>query len=184
LCAECSIAEQHAVLTALLSKRLVLPKLRDAEERAAVFRWIAGFLLAHFMELRMHALVWNKIALLVTVDVEKKDEQGDGQEEATASGLETHWDRARPDLGMGVLIPLGVDSMELLDYLYERVDELERALDAFDAKNSKGKRRERKHTSPDDSGRDFRGADNSKRRPRPRRAHFYEQELASLYQRK
>lgn len=178
------------MLTALLNKRLFLPKLRDAEERAAVFRWIAGFLLAHFMELRLHALVWNKIALLVTVDAEKKCHQGDedDDEESTASGLEVQWDRERPDLGMGVLIPLGVDSMELLDFLYERVDELERALDSFETRNSRAKSsrtRTRESASPVDSGRSSRGgAEKSERPPRPRRSHFYEQELASLYRRK
>ncbi|TYZ57521.1 hypothetical protein PybrP1_007695 [[Pythium] brassicae (nom. inval.)] len=107
--------EQHAVLMSLISERLRLPKLQTAEQRQVVFNWIANFLLMHFLELRLHSLVWNKVTLLVTID-------------ESVARPEVSWDDEQPELGMGFLIPAGTDANALVDFLYEHVDALEAAL--------------------------------------------------------
>lgn len=158
----CSVwaATQHAVLTDLLKNRLLMPKFDDPERRGEAFRWIAGFLLANFMELRLHALVWNKVALLVTHSPSAPDEE--------AAAFDVQWDRERPDQGMGVLVPLGADPEQLLDFLYEQVDELERTLDDFQQRQQ---------------GRNATKAPAAKQR-KPKRAHFYQQELNALHRKR
>lgn len=142
----------------LISERVCLPKLETAEQRQVVFNWIANFLLMHFMELRLHSLVWNKITLLVTVeeDVEKP---------------QVVWDEELPEEGMGVLVPAGMESNELVDFLYEHVEALEAALARklkVQARHARSKSRQQTHNQ-----------DPSQKRKR--KSHFYSSEVAAMF---
>ncbi|CAH0521649.1 unnamed protein product [Peronospora belbahrii] len=106
---------QHAVLTSLLHSRLFLPKFDDAHMKKSAFHWIANFLLVNFMELRLHSLVWNKVTLFVTADVDVKEPQ-------------VSWDEEFPEQGMGILIPVGMDVDTLIDFVYGNMEDLEFAL--------------------------------------------------------
>lgn len=143
---------QHAVLTSLLHSRLFLPKFSDPHMKKSAFHWVANLLLVNFMELRLHSLVWNKMTLLVTAD--------EGVE-----GPQVAWDQDAPEKGMGILIPIGMDVDELIDFIYEHVEELEIALEEKAARDQAAAKKEvrRKH----------------KKQPR-RRRHFYEDEVDAM----
>uniref|UniRef100_A0AAV1TXB4 Uncharacterized protein n=1 Tax=Peronospora matthiolae TaxID=2874970 RepID=A0AAV1TXB4_9STRA len=106
---------QHAVLTSLLHSRLFLPKFRDPHMKKSAFYWIANLMLVNFMELSLHKLVWNKVTLLVTAD-------------SSVGEPQVSWDEEVPEQGMGILIPVGMDSDTLVDFMYENVENLEFAL--------------------------------------------------------
>lgn len=145
----------------LISERVCLPKLETSEQRQIVYSWIANFLLMHFMELRLHSLVWNKITLLVTVEeaVEKP---------------QVVWDEARPEDGMGVLVPAGMEANELVDFLYEHVEALEAALSrklkvqARHARSKSKQQQQQQQQSPD------------QKRTR-KKSHFYSSEVAAMF---
>jgi hypothetical protein len=111
------VATQHVILTRLIAQRLFLEKIPDRDEKKRAFFWLANVLLVHFMELRLHSLVWNKVMLMVTKD-------------ASLQSPEVLWDRDRPDEGMAILIPADMDAPTLVDVLYEHTEELELALNA------------------------------------------------------
>ena len=72
-------------------------------------------MLVNFMELCLHKLVWNKVTLLVTAD-------------SSVGEPQVSWDEEVPEQGMGILIPVGMDSDTLIDFMYENVEDLELAL--------------------------------------------------------
>lgn len=146
-------AAQHAVLMSLISERVRLPKLETPEQRQVVFHWLANFLLMHFMELRLHSLVWNKITLLVTIDESVETPQ-------------VVWDEAQPEDGMGVLIPAGMDADALVDVLYEHVEALE---DALSAKLSSSTQVKHARTTQ------------QAERQRKKASHFYSREVAAMF---
>lgn len=144
----------------LISERVCLPKLETAEQRQVVFNWIANFLLMHFLELRLHSLVWNKVTLLVTVD-------------ASVERPEVSWDEEQPEQGMGILIPAGMEPNELVDFLYEHVDALEAALAVKVKVQAKHARRKKQQE-------EFGSQQNKRGKRKP---HFYSSEVAAMFRR-
>ncbi|TDH73265.1 hypothetical protein CCR75_004084 [Bremia lactucae] len=149
---------QHAVLTTLLHSRLLLPKFHDPHMKMSAFHWIANFLLVNFVELRLHSLVWNKITMLLTDDVQVKDPQ-------------VAWDEEYPELGMGILIPLGMNVDILIDFMYEKIEDLECALQATttNAGAASGKQ-----------SRQSRDKKNQKRKQKQQK-HFYQDEINAIF---
>ncbi|KAI9909328.1 hypothetical protein PsorP6_014599 [Peronosclerospora sorghi] len=150
---------QHAVLTSLLHSRLYLPRFRDADMRTSAFHWIANLLLVNFKELRLHSLVWNKVTLLVSAD-------------KTVTAPHVSWDPEAPEQGMGMLIPVGMHVDPLVDFIYENVHELEIALEERAPPRQAAVKRHQ-------------GQEKKKKRQgrRPRRGHFYQEELNALFRR-
>lgn len=148
---------QHGVLMSLISQRVVLPKLEDPKAKQYVFNWIANFLLMNFMELRLHSLVWNKVTLLVTLEPTTDDKP------------EVMWDQDHPEQGMGVLIPAGMETNDLVECLAENLEELELALDERAYRQQRAAKE----------------ASHMKQKPqkKKRRKHFFAEEVAALYRR-
>ncbi|KAJ0408782.1 hypothetical protein ATCC90586_005533 [Pythium insidiosum] len=153
---------QHAVLTRLVAQRLFLERIPDRDEKRRVFFWLANLLLTNFMELRLHALVWNKVVLLVT-------KPGDGE-----SSVEVLWTPHRPDEGMAILIPADMDTYALVDALFEHVQELEAAL------NQKARRATRRAAAQHSHERE-RGTKTQKKK---KKKHFYADEMAAVFRRR
>lgn len=147
----------------LISERVCLPKLETAEQKQVVFNWIANFLLMHFMELRLHSLVWNKITLLVTIEEDVKKPQ-------------VVWDEELPEEGMGVLVPAGVESNELVDFLYEHIEALEAAL----ARKLKVQARHARSKFKQQHQQQSHNQDPSQKQ-RKRKSHFYSSEVAAMF---
>lgn len=155
-----NLADQHAVLMSLISERVCLPKLDSTEQKQIVFNWVANFLLMHFMELRLHSLVWNKITLLVSMEEELEKPQ-------------VLWDEEHPEQGMGVLIPAGIEANELVDFLYEHIEELEFALASkvkVQAKQARSQFRQQQKQ-----------AGQQQEQQKRRRKHFYSEEVSAMF---
>lgn len=154
----------------LISERVRLPKLPTAEQRQIVFNWLANFLLVHFLELRLHSLVWNKVSLLVTID-------------ESVDRPEVSWDEEQPELGMGVLIPAGTDEHVLVDFLYEHVDALEAALTAKVHVQAAHARRRRSTATATEQENKETDRGSSQDRRKQRKPHFYAREVSAMFRR-
>ncbi|DBA01550.1 TPA: hypothetical protein N0F65_011521 [Lagenidium giganteum] len=161
-------ASQHAVLASLLSQRVFFERVESAEQRQNVFSWLANVLLVHFMELRLHSLVWNKMMIMVTMD--------------TTATPEVLWDDEQPEDGMAFLIPIEMEPAELVDFLYEHVEELEFALEEKTKRQLQEQQQKRHRQQTRQQHQRTRPARSTTRPPkqrsaRPRRLSFYEEEL-------
>ncbi|GLE03475.1 hypothetical protein PINS_up012377 [Pythium insidiosum] len=147
---------QHAVLTRLVAQRLFLERISDREEKRRVFFWLANLLLTNFMELRLHALVWNKVVLLVTK----------APSESTSDGVEVLWTPHRPEEGMAIAIPADMETGALVDALFEHTQELEAALHHRARRSVKQAPR------------------TTETQTKKRKKHFYADEMAAVFRRR